>query len=95
MLKGIFNRREDEQKIKQEGRLPPGQSLTNRFPVLHYGPVPRLTRQRGICASLVKLKRKSVGAGMNLTGFHAPKSKWISTALPAGASSIQNGKVYP
>ena len=23
-------------------RLPPGQHLTDRFPVLHYGPVPRL-----------------------------------------------------
>jgi DMSO/TMAO reductase YedYZ molybdopterin-dependent catalytic subunit len=41
MLKSIFGRKEDEEKIKQEGRLPPGQSLTNRFPVLHYGPVPR------------------------------------------------------
>jgi len=24
----------------REGRLPPGQSLTQKFPVLHYGPVP-------------------------------------------------------
>ena len=41
MLKSIFGRKDDEEKVKQEGRLPPGQSLTNRFPVLHYGPVPR------------------------------------------------------
>ncbi len=41
MLKSIFGRKEDEEKVRQEGRLPPGQSLTNRFPVLHYGPVPR------------------------------------------------------
>jgi len=41
MLKGIFGRKEEEEKIRGEGRLPPGQSLTNRFPVLHYGPVPR------------------------------------------------------
>jgi len=41
MLKSIFGRKEDEEKVKQEGRLPPGQSLTNRFPVLHYGPIPR------------------------------------------------------
>src|SRR5690554_6671175 len=40
MLKGLFGRKEDEERIKTEGRLPPGQSLTNRFPVLHYGPVP-------------------------------------------------------
>ena len=41
MLKSIFGRKEDEERVRQEGRLPPGQSLTNRFPVLHYGPVPR------------------------------------------------------
>jgi DMSO/TMAO reductase YedYZ molybdopterin-dependent catalytic subunit len=41
MLKSIFGRKEEEEKVKQEGRLPPGQSLTNKFPVLHYGPVPR------------------------------------------------------
>ena len=34
------DRREEEIRIRQEGRLPPGQSLTLKFPVLHYGPVP-------------------------------------------------------
>lgn len=38
---GFMRRKEDEEKIALEGRLPPGQSLTNKFPVLHYGPVPR------------------------------------------------------
>lgn len=41
MFKNLFSRREDEERIAQEGRLPPGQSLTQKFPVLHYGPVPR------------------------------------------------------
>lgn len=41
MLKRILNRREEEKKVKQENRLPPGQSLTQKFPVLHYGPTPR------------------------------------------------------
>lgn len=41
MLKNVFARKEEEAQIKREGRLPPGQALTNRFPVLHYGPVPR------------------------------------------------------
>jgi DMSO/TMAO reductase YedYZ molybdopterin-dependent catalytic subunit len=41
MFKSIFGRRADEERVLKEGRLPPGQSLTNRFPVLHYGPVPR------------------------------------------------------
>ena len=34
------DRREAEERIKSEGRLPPGQALTLKFPVLHYGPVP-------------------------------------------------------
>ncbi len=41
MLNSLFGRREQEEKVKSEGRLPPGQALTNKFPVLHYGPVPR------------------------------------------------------
>lgn len=41
MFDSIFRRREDEERFEQAGRLPPGQSLTQRFPVLHYGPVPR------------------------------------------------------
>ncbi len=40
MLENIFRRKEDEEQIRSEGRLPPGQSLTKKFPVLHYGPVP-------------------------------------------------------
>ncbi len=35
-----LNRRDEEQRVSDEGRLPPGQSLTLKFPVLHYGPVP-------------------------------------------------------
>jgi DMSO/TMAO reductase YedYZ molybdopterin-dependent catalytic subunit len=33
-------RRELERKMKDAGRLPPGQSLTLKWPVLHYGDVP-------------------------------------------------------
>ena len=40
MLKDMQDRRESEEKMKEEGRLPPGQSLTHKFPVLHYGPIP-------------------------------------------------------
>ena len=39
-MDSIFNRKAEEEKIKKEGRLPPGQSLTQKFPVLHYGAVP-------------------------------------------------------
>ncbi len=37
----MFNRRKQaEEAMKKAGRLPPGQALTEKFPVLHYGPVP-------------------------------------------------------
>jgi DMSO/TMAO reductase YedYZ molybdopterin-dependent catalytic subunit len=34
------DRRKEEERIRKENRLPPGQSLTLKFPVLHYGSVP-------------------------------------------------------
>lgn len=34
------DRRKEEARIREAGRLPPGQALTVKFPVLHYGPVP-------------------------------------------------------
>ena len=35
-----------EQQMKSEGRFPPGQSLTLKWPVLHYGSVPRFDPER-------------------------------------------------
>lgn len=40
MFDSILRRREEDDHFRKEGRLPPGQSLTQKFPVLHYGPVP-------------------------------------------------------
>ena len=42
---GIFenDRKKEEDRIRNENRLPPGQSLTLKFPVLHYGPIPPFT----------------------------------------------------
>ncbi len=37
----FFRRKTEEEAYKREGRVPPGQALTSKFPVLHYGPVPR------------------------------------------------------
>lgn len=42
MMSGPLNRREEEQQMDRVGRLPPGQSLTQKFPVLHYGGVPQV-----------------------------------------------------
>jgi len=35
-----------ENRMKSEGRLPPGQSLTLKWPVLHYGSIPRFDAER-------------------------------------------------
>jgi DMSO/TMAO reductase YedYZ molybdopterin-dependent catalytic subunit len=36
----VHDRRQEEDRLRVENRLPPGQALTLKFPVLHYGPVP-------------------------------------------------------
>jgi DMSO/TMAO reductase YedYZ molybdopterin-dependent catalytic subunit len=41
MFDNVFRRKNLEDQVRKEGRLPPGQALTQKFPVLHYGPVPR------------------------------------------------------
>ncbi len=40
IMDDILKRRNQEAQVKSEGRLPPGQSLTQKFPVLTYGPTP-------------------------------------------------------
>ncbi len=40
MFNRLINRRQEEENKRSEGRLPPGQALTQKFPVLHYGSVP-------------------------------------------------------
>lgn len=35
-------RKKEQEQMQKEGRLPPGQSLTKKFPVLHYGSVPEV-----------------------------------------------------
>ena len=39
-------RKQRERQMKEEGRLPPGQSLTLKWPVLQYGSVPRFDPTR-------------------------------------------------
>ena len=42
MLKDFNSRREEEQQMRAAGRIPPNQALTQKFPVLHYGPVAQI-----------------------------------------------------
>ena len=39
-------RKQQENRAKAEGRLPPGQSLTLKWPVLHYGRVPEFDEEK-------------------------------------------------
>jgi len=41
MVDEFDSRRREEEHMKDEGRLPPNQTLTQKFPVLHYGSVPK------------------------------------------------------
>jgi DMSO/TMAO reductase YedYZ molybdopterin-dependent catalytic subunit len=45
----LFNpRKNKEEEVKMMGRLPPGQSLTERFPVLHYGSIPSYSQKHDL-----------------------------------------------
>ena len=54
-------RKELERRMAREGRLPPGQALTLKWPVLHYGGIPRFDpalwdfRIRGLVKESVRL----------------------------------------
>jgi DMSO/TMAO reductase YedYZ molybdopterin-dependent catalytic subunit len=41
MLENVTERKRQERAMREAGRLPPGQSLTLKWPVLHVGTVPR------------------------------------------------------
>src|SRR2546423_2099516 len=46
MLFDGSDRKQVERQKRDEGKLPPGQSLTLKWPVLHYGSVPRFDPER-------------------------------------------------
>jgi len=80
------DRGEHERKMKQEGRLPLGQSLTLKWPVLHYGSVPVFNpetwdlRFYGLVELSLKLSWREFNA---LPGWNAPAT---FIALRAGAA---------
>ena len=41
----MFFRRSTEEEKSKSGRVPPGQRLTGKFPVLHYGSIPKFDRE--------------------------------------------------
>ena len=73
MLDSILGRREDEKRLRQEGRLPPGQSLTNKFPVLHYGPVPPFNPATWDFRIWGEVEQENAGAGKS--SWQLPRTK--------------------
>jgi DMSO/TMAO reductase YedYZ molybdopterin-dependent catalytic subunit len=45
MFENVKDRRQQERAMREAGRLPPGQSLTLKWPVLHAGTVPRFDQK--------------------------------------------------
>ena len=81
MFKETSERRAEEEKMKQEKRLPPGQSLTKKFPVLHYGPVPKFqSRHLGFPYLGCGGEGSPVYPGRSSAHCRPPKSRWTSTA---------------
>ena len=80
MLNSVFKRKEDENRLRKEGRLPPGQSLTQKFPVLHYGPVPNFNPATWDFRIWGEVQEEKDGRGMSSTTCHVRRSLWISTA---------------
>ncbi len=74
------DRREEEKRIRDEGRLPPGQSLTLKFPVLHYGPVPPFNPATWDFRVWGEVEQEKRWIGTNSTSCRAPGFPWISTA---------------
>jgi DMSO/TMAO reductase YedYZ molybdopterin-dependent catalytic subunit len=60
-------RRELEKQAIQEKRLPPGQSLTVKFPVLHYGQVPRYNLRTWTFRSFGLVKEEKVWTWEEIT----------------------------
>ena len=86
------DRKEKEQQMLRDGRLPPGQSLTLKWPVLHYGSVPRFDparwdfRIRGLVEQPVRLH------GRNSISFPRLRRTAIFTASRAGVALTTTGK---
>lgn len=90
------DRRELEKLKKSEGLLPPGQSLTLKWPVLHYGSVPRFDpdtwdlRVTGLVDSPLRLNWKEFNAlpkSQRTSNFHCVTrwsrfdNRWEGVAL--------------
>ncbi len=88
-------RREQEHAMQQAGRLPPGQSLTLKWPVLHDGTVPRFDPERWDFR-VSGLVEKPVAIHLGRIQSPADEgSYWRTcTASRAGAASMCAGRAF-
>jgi DMSO/TMAO reductase YedYZ molybdopterin-dependent catalytic subunit len=73
MFNRVFGRREEEDQVKSMNRLPPGQSLTQKFPVLHYGPTPNTNLAKWDLRVFGAEEEEVFGIGKRSTSCPAPK----------------------
>src|SRR5205807_9505566 len=81
-------RREREREMRTAGRLPPGQSLTLKWPVLHEGSVPQFDPQTWDFRVFGLLEVPCGFRGTNFRISRRPKFSPTCTASRAGADSI-------
>jgi len=88
-------RRQLERKMKAEARLPPGQSATLKWPVLHYGSVPHFDPERWDFRVSGLVEDLSGSRGPNSVPCRGFRSHATSIASRAGAALTTAGKVSP
>jgi len=92
MTDNFQRRRDEEQRMQDEGRLPPGQSLTLKFPVLHYGPVPNFDPATWTLSVFGEVEREM---SWTWDEFRQIPTVEVSTdihCVTAGASSTRVGR---
>ena len=58
-----MSRRQKEREMRAAGRLPNGQSLTEKFPVLTYGPTPTFNPDTWDLRVFGRWRKKNAGPG--------------------------------
>ena len=76
MFERLFGDRRGDPALAD--RVPPGQYVTEKFPVLHYGTVPRPTSRRGTSRSTARSTTRSGSRG---TEFKALPRKQVTTDI--------------
>jgi DMSO/TMAO reductase YedYZ molybdopterin-dependent catalytic subunit len=82
------------QETRPDGRkrLPPGQRLTDGWPVLHYGSIPQIDLATWRLTSSASLRKSACFTWDEFMALPQPPRATTSTASPPGASSTTSGR---